>query len=205
VSIAVIFAMFSFSLATSISPGPVNMMVISSSISYGIKKTMPFILGATIGFTLLLALIGLGLINIFGKHTVLVDYFEIAGASFIIYLGYKIATSTPTLSTKNYDKKTLKFYEGFLLQWLNPKAWVVCVSGVSMFVSDNSTFVLFVFMFFVVCYFSLFSWGFLGQKAIILLNSSKKIKIFNYFMGGILIVSALVLILTNFAFILGHL
>ena len=190
-SIAVIFAMFSFSLATSISPGPVNMMVISSSISYGIKKTMPFILGATIGFTLLLALIGLGLINIFGKHTVLVDYFEIAGASFIIYLGYKIATSTPTLSTKNYDKKTLKFYEGFLLQWVNPKAWVVCVSGVSMF--------------FVVCYFSLFSWGFLGQKAIILLNSSKKIKIFNYFMGGILIVSALVLILTNFAFILGHL
>lgn len=58
------FAMFFFSLAMSISPGPVNMVIVSSGINYGIKRTMPYVSGATIGFTLLLLFIGLGFFQV---------------------------------------------------------------------------------------------------------------------------------------------
>ena len=194
-TITTLFAMFSFSLAMSISPGPVNMMIISSGINHGVKKTMPFVSGATIGFTLLLVMIGFGLMNILNVYPSLLHYIEVSGAIFIIYMGYKIATSISDLSTSNNDKKTLKFHEGFLLQWLNPKAWIACVSGVSMFVSSTSTFVVFVIIYFVVCYLSLSIWGVLGQKMTKFLNTPIRLKAFNILMGGILIFSASSLII----------
>jgi len=189
-TITTLLAMFSFSLAMSISPGPVNMMIISSGINHGVKKTMPFVSGATVGFTLLLILIGFGLMNILNLYPSLLHYMEIAGASFIMYMGYKIATSISHITIKNDSKKRLKFYEGFLLQWLNPKAWIACVSGVSMFVSSDSTFIVFVIIYFVVCYLSLSLWGILGQKATMFLNTPGKLKVFNIIMGGVLIFSA---------------
>jgi len=194
-TITTLFAMFSFSLAMSISPGPVNMMIISSGINHGVRKTMPFVSGATIGFTLLLVMIGFGLMNILNVYPSLLHYIEVSGAIFIIYMGYKIATSISDLSTSNNDKKTLKFHEGFLLQWLNPKAWIACVSGVSMFVSSTSTFVVFVIIYFVVCYLSLSIWGVLGQKMTKFLNTDTRLKAFNILMGGILIFSASSLII----------
>lgn len=151
---------------------------------------MPFVSGATIGFTLLLVLIGFGLMNIINLYPFLLSFMEIAGAVFIIYMGYKIATSITYLSVQNSNKKTLKFYEGFLLQWLNPKAWIACVSGVSMFVSSDGTFLVFVIMYFIVCYLSLSFWGILGQKATRFLNTPTKLKAFNIIMGAILIFSA---------------
>lgn len=197
-TITTIFAMFTFSLAMSITPGPVNMMIISSGINHGVKKTMPFVSGATIGFTLLLVLIGFGLMNIVNLYPSMLLYMESVGAAFIIYMGYKIAKSQTDMSVSNYDKKTLKFYEGFLLQWLNPKAWIACVSGVSMFVSSDNAFVVFVFIYFIVCYLSLSFWGVLGQKATRFLNTHRKLKAFNIVMGSILIFSASSLIVIKF-------
>jgi len=189
-SLTTILAMFSFSLAMSISPGPVNMMIISSSINHGVKKTFSFVSGATIGFTLLLIFIGLGLINIVNQYPSLLKVMEIFGASFIAYMGYKISIFTTKLSKKEYAKKTLKFYEGFLLQWLNPKAWIACISGISMFVSSNIEFIVFVLIYFIVCYSSLFFWSILGQKAILILNTTFKQKIFNIIMGLTLLLLA---------------
>ena len=185
-----LLAMFSFSLAMSITPGPVNMMIISSGVNHGFRKTVPFVSGATIGFTLLLILTGLGLLNIVNHYPSLLLVMEILGASFIIYMGYKIANLRADITVKNQYKKIPKFYEGFLLQWLNPKAWIACVSGVSMFVSSDSTFLIFVLIYFTVCYISLSFWGALGQKATIFLNTPIKLKFFNITMGTILIISA---------------
>lgn len=59
VVMSLLFAMFSFSLAMSISPGPVNMIILSSGVNYGAKRTIRYVSGATIGFTLLLLFVGL--------------------------------------------------------------------------------------------------------------------------------------------------
>ena len=193
----IFLAMFSFSLAMSISPGPVNMMIISSGTNHGFKKTFSFISGATIGFTLLLILIALGFANVMELYPLVFSVLEVVGALFIIFIGYKIASSKGQLNIEKSEQKTLKFYEGFLLQWLNPKAWVACISGVSMFSINENSLIIFVVMYFIVCYVSLSFWGVLGQKATRYLNTNMRLQLFNITMGSILIISALSLIISN--------
>ena len=85
-----IAAMCIFALSMSITPGPVNMVIVASGASYGLRKTLPFVSGATIGFILLLIVLGLGLMQIVTAHPSLLKYLAIAGSLFIIFLGYKI-------------------------------------------------------------------------------------------------------------------
>jgi threonine/homoserine/homoserine lactone efflux protein len=185
-----IFAMFMFSLTMSISPGPVNMVIISSGASHGFRKTLPFVSGATIGFTLLLIFVGFGFYAIIEKYPLFFKYLNVAGSAFIIYLGYKIASTRPELSLTKSE--TPGFVQGFLLQWLNPKAWIACASGVVLFSepSNNTPLTVFIIIYFLVCYFSLAAWAVLGNKVSILLNSTQRIRTFNFLMGGLLIVTA---------------
>ena len=191
-------AMLSFSLAMSISPGPVNMVIVSSGASYGIRKTFPFVSGGTIGFTLLLLFIRLGFSKIIDLYPYFLKYLAVVGSLFIVYMGYVIATSTAKLAIKGHKQPT--FIQGFLLQWLNPKAWVACMAGVSLFSVPNShqEFLIFSLVYFLVCYFSLFSWSVLGDKAAILLNSEYKLKLFNQVMGGLLILTSCFLLYSQF-------
>ena len=183
-------AMFSFSLAMSISPGPVNFVIVSSGANYGIKKTFSFVSGATVGFTLLLVFIGLGFYKIIDLYPLFLKYLSIAGSSFIIYMGYLIATAEPEIKIDKQSRPT--FLQGFLLQWLNPKAWLACVAGVSLFSSPegHTQFLTFSLIYFIVCYLSLFSWSILGQKATLVLNSPSRLTLFNRLMGGLLVVTA---------------
>ncbi|MEH6451512.1 MAG: LysE family translocator [Psychromonas sp.] len=187
---SLLIAMFSFSLAMSISPGPVNMVIVSSGASYGIRKTFSFVSGGTIGFTLLLLFIGLGFSKVIDSYPYFLKYLAVAGSLFIIYMGYLIVTSKAELDVKEHNQPT--FLQGFLLQWLNPKAWIACLAGTSLFSVPNSSqeFLLFSFIYFLVCYLSLFTWSVLGHKSAILLNSKFKLKLFNYLMGGGLIMTS---------------
>ena len=187
---SLILAMFMFALTMSISPGPVNMVIISSGANHGFRKTLPFISGATTGFTLLLILVGFGFYAVIDKYPLFFNYLNIAGSAFIIYVGYKIAASAPELSLKKTD--TPGFVQGFLLQWLNPKAWIACASGVALF-SDSSThtmLITFIIIYFSVCYISLAAWAILGNKVSTLLSSAQRIRVFNVLMGGLLIMTA---------------
>ena len=187
---SLILAMFMFALTMSISPGPVNMVIISSGANHGFRKTLPFISGATTGFTLLLILVGFGFYAVIDKYPLFFNYLNIAGSAFIIYVGYKIAASAPELSLKKTD--TPGFVQGFLLQWLNPKAWIACASGVALF-SDSSThtmLITFIIIYFSVCYISLTAWAILGNKVSTLLSSAQRIRVFNVLMGGLLIMTA---------------
>ncbi|KIF95441.1 LysE family translocator [Enterobacter cloacae] len=192
-----IFTMFLFSLTMSISPGPVNMVIISSGASYGFRKTFPFVSGATIGFTLLLIVIGFGFYTTIEKYPFFFKYLNVAGSAFIIYVGYKIASSRPELSLTNSEAPG--FIQGFLLQWLNPKAWIACASGVVLFSepSNNVSLIIFIMIYFFVCYLSLAAWAFLGKNVSKLLNSIGRIRAFNFCMGGILIASAFYMLLAQ--------
>ena len=195
---SLLLAMFSFSLAMSISPGPLNMIIASSGASYGIRKTFSFVSGATIGFTLLLVFIGLGFHKIVSQYPSFLTYLALAGSIFIIYMGYMIASSKPEINIEKQNRP--KFLQGFLLQWLNPKAWMACVAGVSLFSSpdSHSLFLTFSLIYFLVCYLALFSWSVLGDKATVILNSEFRINLFNKMMGGLLMATACFLLYVQF-------
>ncbi|WP_434632524.1 LysE family translocator [Chromobacterium sp. CV08] len=188
--INLLIAMMVFSLTMSISPGPVNMVIVSSGANHGVRRTIPFVSGATIGFTLLLIFVGFWFQQMISAYPSFLMYLELAGSAFIIYVGYKIAMSSPEISL---DKRAIPtFSQGFLLQWLNPKAWISCASGVVLFSSPSShkPLIAFVVIYFLICYLSLAAWAVLGDRVSVLLNTRTRIRAFNMLMGGMLILSA---------------
>lgn len=195
---SLLLAMALFSLVFSISPGPVNMIILSSGVNYGMKRTMPYVSGATIGFTLLLIAIGLGFYQIIKTYPDFLTVLSVAGAAYIVYVGIKIAMSKPDLAIN--QEAIPKFYEGFLLQWLNPKAWIACVSGVSLFASAESALPLLTFssIYFVVCYVSLAIWAMTGSSIAFLLNNSLRRQLFNLTMAASLIIPGLYLGYSHF-------
>jgi len=189
-AMTLLFAMFSFSLAMSITPGPVNTIILSSGINYGVKKTIPYVSGATIGFTLLLLFIGFGFSQFIKTYPFFLTYLAIAGSLYIIYIGYKIASSKSEMEVCKKDAP--KFYEGFLLQWINPKAWIACVSGASIFsnAENYDRFLTFTIIYFIVCYISLGVWAILGYKVSYLLKDHFHLRLFNFIMGLLLMITA---------------
>ena len=185
-----LLAMFSFSLIMSITPGPVNMIILSSGISYGVKRTIPYVSGATVGFTLLLLFIGFGFSQFIHAYPFFLTYLAIIGSLYIIYMGYKIASSKSGLEISK--KNAPKFHEGFLLQWINPKAWIACVSGATIFSSAESydSFLTFTIIYFIVCYLSLCVWAILGDKVSYLLKDHFRLRLFNFTMGLLLMITA---------------
>lgn len=173
------------------------MVIISSGANYGFRRTLPFVSGATIGFTLLLIITGFGFYTIIEQHPLFFKYLNVAGSAFIIYIGYKIATSQAELSLTKSEAPG--FIQGFLLQWLNPKAWIACASGVVIFSepSNNFPMIVFITIYFLVCYLSLAAWAVLGKNISTLLNSAGRTRAFNLCMGGTLIITASYMLLAQ--------
>ena len=189
--LALIFSMFTFSLSMSISPGPVNLTILTSSMNYGVKRTFAFISGATIGFTALLATVCFGLYQIILLYPILLDAIALLGTALLIWIGWNIlrAKGEQIQTDQQNLEKIPTFMQGALMQWLNPKAWIAAVSGTALFsASENSIYLaLFVLIYFMVCYVSLWIWGYAGEKMAGFLNVGHRAKVFNILMGLILI------------------
>ncbi|MCU4639939.1 LysE family translocator [Acinetobacter courvalinii] len=195
-SISVLISMFIFSLTMSISPGPINITILSTSLMHGFRKTLSFISGATLGFTLLLIFLGFGFSQMLSHYPIFFKILECAGALFIFYMGQKIILSKPEVElVKNIS--VANFTEGFLLQWLNPKAWIACLSGISLFTSPISYFplVLFILIYFVTCYLCFIIWGVSGHKLAKILTNSYQLRLLNMLMGGSLIILSIFMLI----------
>lgn len=190
---ALFLAMCGFSLAMSISPGPVNLMCASSGLQHGFLRTLPFVSGATIGFTLLLIATGLGITKVVQQLPRFSDILLVFGCLFIGYLGVRVLISNNEVAFNRQG--TPGFWEGFLLQWLNPKAWAACVAGISLFSAGKPLLQLGIFasIYFSICFASIAAWALIGDKAALIFNNQKRRSAFNILMGGSLIAIALYL------------
>jgi len=193
-----LIAMFLFSLSMSISPGPVNLICLTSGVNHGFRKTLPFVSGATIGFTLLLILIGTGIGFITNKYINIFNILTYLGSAFIAYVGCKIIASSNTTYSASQNTKAPSFTHGFMIQWLNPKAWLACIAGTTAFGISTSTekLVLFASIYFIVCYIGISAWALAGNKLSNLLDDSKYMSVFNTAMGILLIGIAIYLLLS---------
>ncbi len=183
-SLAIILSMFVFSLSMSISPGPVNITILSMGLNRGFIQTLPFVSGATIGFVLLLICIGFGFSKVINFYPIIFKLLSFLGSAFIIYIGYKILSSKAEIEI-NHNSTAPNFIDGFLLQWSNPKAWIACASGIALFSKPDTTtpLIVFICIYFLVCYLSLALWGLLGEKLSVILKNHKRILLFNRLMG----------------------
>lgn len=193
---SLIIAMCAFSFSMSVSPGPVNLICLSSGINYGFRKTLPFVSGATIGFVILLSVIGFGLGVIATNTAYLFDVLPYLGSGFIGYMAFKILTANGQLTTEAQNSVPPTFIQGILLQWLNPKAWMACFAGTAAFNVDdsNQTLLLFICIYFATCYAGIACWALIGDKVGAWLTNPHNIKRFNALMGTALLFVSIYLI-----------
>ena len=177
-----------FWFVTAYTPGPNNVVASYSGFNFGVKKTIPHILGVTLGFTSLVIFLSIGLINIFKLFPIIQIVIKYLGTLFLIYLAYKIAFSVNTNDTKK--ENPVKFIETFLFQYLNPKGVTVAIIVVSTYVELGENYlnyatqiVLLAFMFSVT---SITLWTFVGRFLRKFATNDKFIKYFNYVISYLL-------------------
>ncbi|MBL1421312.1 MAG: LysE family translocator [Alphaproteobacteria bacterium] len=187
------FAMLVFAFTMAISPGAGNIVALSNAANHGYKNTILFILGNVSGFVVLFITLNLALSEINLKNSMALQLLGYLGATFLIYIGYKIATSDPDVSIKQQNKRG--FLQGAILQWLNPKAWIVSLASVSAFglTGHTSKIIIFAVIYFVIGAISLSAWAFVGSKMQQILKNPQHLKLFNRTMGGLLILLSLYL------------
>jgi threonine/homoserine/homoserine lactone efflux protein len=192
----VFLSMAAFALASSITPGPVNVVALSAGARHGLAASMRHVSGATVGFTLLLLLIGLGLHELLAHFPNLIDIVKWAGIGFLLYMAYKLAVDDGRLGADK-PARCPSFAHGAAMQWLNPKAWLASLAGMGAYAANGESGLVWQFtaLYFVICYVSIASWAYAGTFLRKYLQESKRVRLFNRVMAALLAASALYLLI----------
>lgn len=192
----ILFAMALYAFSMSITPGPTNFILLSTGANHGFLKAVPFATGASIGFTVLNILVGMGLGKIISEDSLFLALISYLGAAFIVYMGYKIATSSPEVKLSEQKGGAPGFVMGVLTSLVNPKSWIAILAGVSAFgiAGKYQEVLVYATIYIIVGYLSILVWAFAGSKVAFYLGCARNMRYFNLTMGGGLIIIALYLV-----------
>ena len=178
------------SLSLGFTPGPNNAVAAYSGFNFGIRKTLPLILGVGFGYTALIILINFVLISTFKNYPIIQEVIRVLGTVFLIYLAYKISFSK--VSSDGRTENPVKFLDKFIFQFINPKGVMAGVTLSSNFVEQGENYLSHSIWVIVVCsvtaFLSITSWTFLGKFLRKFATNNNFIKRFNYAMSLLLIV-----------------
>ena len=160
-------------------PGPNNSILTASGIKFGFIRSIPNIIGISSGHGLQLALVCFGLGSLFIQFPILLEILKYIGACYLLYLAWKMFGSL-NISITEEKSSPLKYYEAILFQFVNPKAWVICITAVSLFYPENVNLIIgtlfLVIMSTIINLPSISMWAF-GGSIIRRYLSNKKLKI----------------------------
>ena len=132
---AIAFLMFSIVAAGT--PGPANVLIVATAARVGVLRGIPCMLGVSIGTGLLLGIVALGLGSLVLNRPTLLTVMNIAGALFLLWLAWQIATA-PTDNSAEAERNPVGFFKAALLQWINPKSWTVAVSAAGTYLNQEA-------------------------------------------------------------------
>ena len=180
-----------FWFVAAFTPGPNNVVASYSGFNFGITKTIPLILGVTLGFTSLIFFLTIGLINVFKIFPILQNILKYLGTLFLLYLAYKISFSK---SSKEEEKKNpVTFFDTYFFQFLNPKGVLFGIIIVSTYLELGENYLSYaiqiVLLAFIFSSTSITLWTFIGKFLRKFATNDKFINYFNYAMSLLLLLS----------------
>ena len=193
---ALSFTLFAF--VSAFTPGPNNIMLASSGANFGFGASLPHIFGVSTGFISLVIAAGFGLARLFSIFPILYDILKFISFFFLVYLALKIGTAGRAQAQRR--DQPIRFWQAAMFQLVNPKGISVIISSVTAYTSnakavESEILVLFVLFAFVTilstCTWTLFGM-FIGQ----VLNTEKKLRLFNRMMASLLLASLLPVVLS---------
>jgi threonine/homoserine/homoserine lactone efflux protein len=173
-------------------PGPNNIMLLSSGLTYGFRRTLPHVAGITIGFAFMIGAVGLGLGTIFITYPVLQTILKYGGAAYLLYLAVAIAMSGPVTPGQDDRRGPMTFWGAAMFQWINVKGWVMVIgtitayAGIASFPWNITIQVMLSLLLGVV---SCSVWALFGTAFRPILTSPKAVRAFNIAMAVLLLAS----------------
>jgi threonine/homoserine/homoserine lactone efflux protein len=180
-----------FALVTSITPGPNNTMLLASGVNFGLRRTLPHLLGISLGVAILTIVVGLGLAQAFERFAWLYTVLETASVAYLLYLAWKIATSS-TLQVRDGEHRPMRFIEAAAFQWINPKAWIMVLTAattIRLHSSLSLNAVLMALVFIVVGFPCIMMWAACGVSLRRFLGDPRWRRLFNWTMATLLVLS----------------
>lgn len=194
--LSVLLPMFAFAIASTGTPGPNNIMVMASGANFGYWRTIPHMLGIALGFSGMVVALGLGFSQLFAVYPQVHEILKWMGTAYLLFLAWKIGTAAKPEDAQA-KSAPLTFVQAALFQWVNPKAWMVGIAGLTAFTSDEGNYelqTLIIAGVFLAVSFPLSSfWCSFGTVIGRFLTSPRSLRLFNGAMAS-LIVGSIVLL-----------
>jgi threonine/homoserine/homoserine lactone efflux protein len=186
-------ALVTFALVTVITPGPNNLMLMASGANFGFRRTMPHMLGIGLGFPSMVVLVGVGVMQVFDLWPLSYTILKVLSVAYLLYLAWKIANAAPPKEAQA-EGKPLTFLQSAAFQWVNPKAWSMALSAITLYAANRDlAAVLWVAGVYVaVSVISTTSWTVLGQQMRRFLTNRARLRAFNWTMAALLVATLIV-------------
>lgn len=180
-----------FAFVSTFTPGPNNIMLMTSGANVGFLRTVPHMLGITVGFSVMVLLVGVGLTGLFQAYPLLQQILNVVCLAYLVYLAIKIARSRPVSSVQEY--RPMSFISAVLFQWVNPKGWSMALTAVSVYNESASwlQLLLISLVFALVNIPSVSVWTAAGKQLSSWMTHPKYVGWFNGAMGGLLLASTI--------------
>jgi len=181
---------FIFTVVSAFTPGPNNIIALSSGVGFGFKRTLPHVWGVAVGFAIMTFLVGLGVGLIFERWPWVQQALLVLATFYLVYLAWNLARSgsfhTGTVA------EPLSFFQSVLIQWLNPKAWLAIITILSAFVPKDSFWIslsIVIAVDVVIAWLAVATWALFGVVIKRWLDRPKAVRIFNIVMAALLVLS----------------
>ena len=189
-SIELLLALVGFAFVSSITPGPNNLMLMASGANFGFRRTVPHMLGVGIGFTIMVLLVGAGLMQVFDRWPVAHQALKVVSVAYLLWLAWKIARAGEP-GQGGTGAQPISFLQAAAFQWVNPKAWFMALTAITAYAPDRSLWAvgLVALIFGAINLPTVSSWTLLGREMRRVLTNPRRLTLFNWTMAGLLVAS----------------
>lgn len=190
----ILLALITFSFVSSVTPGPNNLMLMASGANYGLRRTLPHMLGISLGHAFMVAMVGIVLLRVFETYPILNTILKVLSVIYMLWLAWRIANALPP-EAKEVTGKPFTFLQAAAFQWVNPKAWFMAITAISAYAPQNQSTVTAALM--VAAVFgctnlpSVSVWAWMGVQVRRFLGTAKRLRLFNITMATLLVASLL--------------
>ena len=133
-------ALLVYAFVSSVTPGPNNFMLLASGVNFGFARTIPHLIGISVGFVVLLLAVGLGLGALLAAFPASHLALKLAGGAYLIYLSWRIAMSRSLDNGREATARPMTFLQAASFQWVNPKAWVMAMTAIAVYANPEAPF-----------------------------------------------------------------
>ncbi len=184
-------ALVALAVGTLFTPGPNNAMLAASGATFGFRRTIPHVLGVSLGFAAMLLIVGLVLGELFQTSVLLRESLRWGGIALLLWLAWKVAISTKT-GASGGTVRPMSFLASAGFQWINPKAWPMAIAATAQFIHPGdplTTAAIVTATFMALGLLSSATWVLAGQAIARFLTSDRRLRAFNIAMAFLIVLS----------------